>query len=155
MHRKRADLSSECETATKPPLEVQTKVTVHILRLVPDGAFTMGSDDGDVDEKPVHAVEKFAFYLGKFPVTNLQCEKFDPMYQRSMYSLGDDHPVTCVTWEDAGAWGNAARGGLEGARHSVYDKSPRCADRWCSPPDVISDCAGLRTARTLTDILSR
>jgi len=241
------------DAATGLPLEVQTRATGHILRLVPPGGFTMGSEDGDVDEKPVHAVEKSAFYLGKFPVTNLQYEKFDPGHQRGKYSPGDDHPVTYVAWKDAaayvlwvgrqegkpdlyalpseGAWEKAARGGLEGARYPwgntmspegrnlyssasaapvdsgqpnglgfyhmtgnvfcwcwdwydrdyykgspgqdpfgpatgtfrsmrggtwyVYDKSLRCADRWCSPPDTVSDYVGIRIARRVTGLSLR
>ena len=97
-------------TATDPstglPLEVRTRVTSHVLCLVPPGNFTMGSDSGDVDEKPVHVVSKSAFYLGKYPVTNLQYEQFAPQHHdsRGAYAAQDQHPVARVRWNDASAY---------------------------------------------------
>ncbi|MFZ5879760.1 MAG: SUMF1/EgtB/PvdO family nonheme iron enzyme [Chloroflexota bacterium] len=40
------------------------------MRLVPEGEFTMGSEDGMDDEKPVHQVYLDAFYMDKYEVTN-------------------------------------------------------------------------------------
>ena len=40
------------------------------MRLVPSGEFMMGSDNGDLDEKPVHPVYLNAFYIDKYEVTN-------------------------------------------------------------------------------------
>ncbi len=88
------------------PIEVQTKVTGHVLRLVPQGNFTMGSEDGDEDEKPVHGVTKSAYYLGKFPVSNTRYEVFAPGHvdKHGKYAKGDNHPVTNVDWNDAAAY---------------------------------------------------
>jgi formylglycine-generating enzyme required for sulfatase activity len=40
------------------------------MRLVPAGSFTMGSDNGNFDEKPAHQVTLPAFYMDKYEVTN-------------------------------------------------------------------------------------
>jgi formylglycine-generating enzyme required for sulfatase activity len=40
------------------------------MRLVPAGQFTMGSDQGEPDEKPVHTVTLDAYSIDKYEVTN-------------------------------------------------------------------------------------
>jgi formylglycine-generating enzyme required for sulfatase activity len=40
------------------------------MRLVPAGEFTMGSEDGEEDERPVHQVYLDAFYMDVYEVTN-------------------------------------------------------------------------------------
>lgn len=40
------------------------------MRLVPAGEFTMGSEDGESDERPVHQVYLNAFYMDVYEVTN-------------------------------------------------------------------------------------
>lgn len=99
-------------TATDPgtglPLEVKTRVTGHVLRLVPPGNFTMGSETGDADESPVHQVTKSAYYLGKYPVTNEQYERYDTNHRqnRGRYATQDQHPVTRTSWNAASAFIN-------------------------------------------------
>jgi formylglycine-generating enzyme required for sulfatase activity len=44
--------------------------------LVPAGEFSMGSNDGSDDEKPVHRVSLDAYYLDKYEVTVGQYAKF-------------------------------------------------------------------------------
>lgn len=44
--------------------------------LIPGGKFLMGSDDGDSDEKPAHAVTLESFFMGKYEVTNAQFCQF-------------------------------------------------------------------------------
>jgi formylglycine-generating enzyme required for sulfatase activity len=44
--------------------------------LVPAGEFTMGGEDGEDDEKPVHQVYLDAFWIDKTEVTNARFEKF-------------------------------------------------------------------------------
>jgi formylglycine-generating enzyme required for sulfatase activity len=41
------------------------------MRLVSEGDFTAGSDNGEPDEKPVHAIYLDAYYIDKYEVTNL------------------------------------------------------------------------------------
>jgi hypothetical protein len=70
---------------------------------VPAGEFIMGDDQGDHDERPAHRVTLDAFYIGRYPVTNAD-------YQRYMADLGRafevptdqaDHPVVSISWYDA------------------------------------------------------
>ncbi len=43
---------------------------------IPGGTFSMGAEDGQVDEKPVHQVTLDGFWMDKAEVTNEQFEKF-------------------------------------------------------------------------------
>lgn len=56
-------------TPTTLPDEITDPKGV-VMRLVPAGPFTMGSDNGMPDEKPPHLVDLPAFYMDKFEVTN-------------------------------------------------------------------------------------
>ena len=44
--------------------------------LIPGDTFQMGSNDGDSDEMPIHAVTLSSFYMGKYEVTNAQFCQF-------------------------------------------------------------------------------
>jgi len=86
--------------------------------LIPAGTFTMGSNKGDVDEKPVHEVDLSAFYLDKYEVTNTLykacvdagvCQQPTDISSptRSSYYGNpefDDHPVIYVNWNMAKAY---------------------------------------------------
>jgi len=74
--------------------------------LIPAGEFTMGSDEGENDEKPIHKVYLDAYYIDKYEVTNAQykecvkagkCKKpYDTAwYDNQNYS---NHPVVYVDW---------------------------------------------------------
>ena len=78
--------------------------------LVPAGDFTMGSDQGDEDESPIHRVYLNAFYIDKFEVTNGRFAKFVDAIQseppwgfanRDMPVVDADRPVRWVNWMDA------------------------------------------------------
>jgi sulfatase modifying factor 1 len=78
--------------------------------LVPAGEFTMGSDDGDDDEQPVHRVFLDSFYLDMFEVTNGRFAKFvDAIQSEPPWGFADketpvthaDHPVRWVNWLEA------------------------------------------------------
>jgi formylglycine-generating enzyme required for sulfatase activity len=43
---------------------------------VPEGAFTMGNDDGPQDERPAHLVELAPYSIDRFAVTNAQFAEF-------------------------------------------------------------------------------
>jgi formylglycine-generating enzyme required for sulfatase activity len=43
---------------------------------IPGGKFSMGADDGQTDEKPVHEVEVDGFWMDKTEVTNEEFERF-------------------------------------------------------------------------------
>jgi formylglycine-generating enzyme required for sulfatase activity len=61
---------------------------------VPAGEFTMGSDEGDSDEQPVHTVYLDAFYIDKTEVTNAQFVQF--LNEQGNQEEGG------VTWLDIG-----------------------------------------------------
>jgi formylglycine-generating enzyme required for sulfatase activity len=66
---------------------------------VPGGCFSMGSNDGDSDELPVHRVCIKGFYIGKYEVTQAQ-------YQRGTDSnpskfRESNRPVETISFDDA------------------------------------------------------
>jgi sulfatase modifying factor 1 len=78
------------------------------------GSFMMGSEDGEIDEKPVHSVVVKDFYMSKTEVTVGQyrkcvdageCseprDKNDNKYCNWGYSDREDHPINCVDWKQA------------------------------------------------------
>jgi formylglycine-generating enzyme required for sulfatase activity len=77
--------------------------------MVPAGKFTMGSDDGDVDEKPVHEVSiERSFGVGKFEVTFAEWESCAADGGCTNNKTPNDegwgkgkHPVINVSWRDA------------------------------------------------------
>ena len=52
------------------PAETNTTVISDDLVFVEGGNFSMGSNDGDDDEQPIHTVKITSFYMGKYEVTN-------------------------------------------------------------------------------------
>jgi formylglycine-generating enzyme required for sulfatase activity len=101
---------------TPTPLPTEILDTKNVpMRLVPAGAFTMGSDTGHGDEKPVHTVELPAFYMDKYEVTNLfykACmdssictlpgsSMFQPSDNYYDNPLHDNYPVAAVDWNQA------------------------------------------------------
>lgn len=110
---------------------------------VPAGAFLMGSDAGQEDERPVHRVIVDAFEMSVYPVTRREYARFleaagpthvAPRDFTDPSLAGDDRPVVGVSWDDAVAycawcgtsgdpqrlpteaqWERAARGGTDGA----------------------------------------
>lgn len=79
------------------------------LQPIPAGEFDMGSEGGDVDERPVHRVViTQAFWMAATEVTNAQYEQFDPTHRafrgRRGLSGGDDEAAVFVSWHDAMAF---------------------------------------------------
>jgi formylglycine-generating enzyme required for sulfatase activity len=111
------------ETSTSiPPSETPTPFPEEItdakgvsMRLVPAGEFIMGSDNGDVDERPAHNVNLGAYYIDKYEVTNAlysvcatagACDppKLVSSLRRASYygnSQFDNYPVVQVDWNMA------------------------------------------------------
>lgn len=83
-----------------------------VMRLIPAGEFTMGSDIDSATNNPAHVVNLDAFYMDVFEVTNAQyaacvadgvCER--PHYDRTDFRPGyygnpeyDNYPVIYVDW---------------------------------------------------------
>jgi formylglycine-generating enzyme required for sulfatase activity len=65
---------------------------------VKGGTFTMGSNDGESDEKPTHQVTLSDFYIGKYEVTQKQWR--DVMELDAKYWYCDSCPVFEVSWND-------------------------------------------------------
>ncbi|MBI4630649.1 MAG: SUMF1/EgtB/PvdO family nonheme iron enzyme [Chloroflexi bacterium] len=95
-----------------------SKIDGMVQVYVPAGVFTMGSDSGDSDEKPVHTVMLDAFWIDKSEVTNAMyalCVKAGkcplPQYPKSSTRTAyfsnpqyDNYPVIYVTWENANTY---------------------------------------------------
>ncbi|NLG26682.1 MAG: SUMF1/EgtB/PvdO family nonheme iron enzyme, partial [Chloroflexi bacterium] len=80
---------------------------------VPGGVLLMGSEDGALDQRPVHAVELAEFRIDRCEVTNAQYQRFvretghpAPSHWNSdRFPRGQAlQPVTFVTWYDASAY---------------------------------------------------
>ncbi|MBF0584001.1 MAG: SUMF1/EgtB/PvdO family nonheme iron enzyme [Magnetococcales bacterium] len=142
---------------------------------IPSGDFRMGSSDGDPDEQPEHKVSLPSFELGKYEVTVGQFKKFvqesgyiteaekgggckvlsegrwvmlpDKNWQNPGITQNDNHPVVCVSWNDAmkflewlnnhrdgcvyrlpteAEWEYAARGGTETRRYWGSEETSSC-----------------------------
>ena len=98
------------------------------MELIPVGAFRMGSNTGDPDEKPVHSVYVDAFYMDKYEVTNAEYAEFlnatgkhaeaghewkivnfghEIVYVNGIYGVArgyENHPVIYVSWYGAMAY---------------------------------------------------
>ena len=77
------------------------------------GAFVMGRDDGNHDERPAHEVRLDDFLIDRHEVTNAQYERFErqsghrskgPWRRGFAGAAQANHPVRFVTWHDALAY---------------------------------------------------
>ncbi len=87
-----------------------------VMVKVPAGEFTMGSSNGDDDEKPVHQIYLDEYYIDKYEVTNRQYKRFCDATGRSypedpdFLGMADyirtrlGYPVVNVSWNDAKAY---------------------------------------------------
>ncbi len=87
------------------PLEVKTRQTGIVLRLIPAGMFMMGSPSTeagqDYDEKPRHQVTfTKPLYCGKFEVTQRQWKAVMGSNPSYFTMAGLDAPVDQVSWDD-------------------------------------------------------
>ncbi len=73
--------------------------------MIPGGEFRMGTNriTGEIGkyEKPEHTVFVPDFYIDKYEVTVSMFKKWDPKYQPSRYSSGDEMPATRISYEEA------------------------------------------------------
>jgi iron(II)-dependent oxidoreductase len=78
---------------------------------IPGGVFMMGSPHGDSDERPVHRVKLWPFYMDQYEITNIQYRKFIKETNYPPPPFWDDpswndalQPVVGVSWGDAVAY---------------------------------------------------
>ncbi len=144
--------------APAPPGSQENDKRFTGMLLIKGGWTKMGSEDGQEDERPIHDVQIDSFYMDVTPVTNSQfqqfvnetkhitdAEKASEEYDWQRYASSDraDHPVICISWNDAVAyakwadkrlpteaeWEYAARGGLIGERYPWgKDDAPKHAN---------------------------
>jgi formylglycine-generating enzyme required for sulfatase activity len=118
-----------------PPKKKNPKDGAAII-LIPAGEFSMGSPEhrGSIEEKPQHRVYLDAYYIYKCEVTNGQFRRFvsesgyDAEGSWKDYAVAgrDNHPVVCVTWNDAKAYCEWAGGSLP--TEAQWEKAARGAD---------------------------
>ncbi len=78
------------------------------LREIPQGSFSMGSDEGQADEQPIHRVWVDAFSMARFPVTtevDLRCvtstgHRLPAGWEQPRFR-NPEQPVVGVSWFDA------------------------------------------------------
>ncbi len=136
--------------------------------LVPAGEFTMGSEQGDDDEQPVHRVFLDSFYLDTFEVTNGQFAKFVAAIQSEPpWGFADqetpvvraDHPVRWVNWLEA--TGYCLWAGKRLPTEAEWEKAARGTDGrvypWGNePPTPVHAVFGLKEgAETVSPIGNR
>ncbi len=95
----------------KPPETLTGKDGAPMV-LVPAGSFTMGSEAGGDDEKPLHSIFLDAFHMDRHEVTTMQYARFLEATGRKPPDKWDgirlpqvgDRPVVGVDWYDADAY---------------------------------------------------
>ena len=120
---------------------------------VPAGEFMMGSDNGDLDEQPIHKVYLDAFWIDQTEVTNgmyimcvedglctfpssLRSQIRDYYYANTKYN---DFPVVYVSWEQANnycAWSNKRL-----PSEAEWEKAARGTDQRTYPWGEDIDCS--------------
>lgn len=119
-----------------------------IMMYIPAGEFLMGSEAGELNERPIHEIYLDAYWMDQTEVTNRMyvlcmdagaCE--DPgSGKRASAEAYPDHPAVDLTWEMANTycewadarlpteaeWEKAARGGLIGKKYPWGDEIPTC-----------------------------
>ncbi len=122
---------------TEPPAGAETTNWKNgaVMVYVPSGEFIMGSDSGAANESPAHTVYLDGFWIGKTEVTNEMyrlcfeadaCVKYE--WQDGFFDaeFEKDHPVTNITWKQAGAYCRWAGGYLP--TEAQWEKAARGTD---------------------------
>ena len=91
---------------TSTPVTSVSPIDGMTLVYVPAGEFIMGSNNGDIDEKPERTVYLDAFWIDRTEVTQGMYSKCTAggCTKPTCVNGGDDHPVVCVVWDNAKAY---------------------------------------------------
>ena len=93
------DQLAEAAERLREPEEITNSIGIE-LKLIPAGTFSMGSDDGDSSETPVHRVTiSKSYYLGVYPVTTA-----DWTIVMGGSKGWSTLPVTNISWNEATAF---------------------------------------------------
>ena len=80
-----------------PPPEADDPLNQPIW--IEGGTFPMGSDAGEIDERPVHRVTVSGFWIQEHEVTNEEFRRFDAGHE---FTSGEErYPVVNVNWQQA------------------------------------------------------
>ena len=93
------------------------------MAVLPAGAFVMGDDDGDADEKPAHKVQVSSFYMDTHEVTQKAYESL--MEKNPSKFKAPDKPVEQVDWYHAVLYCNM-RSRKEGLKPCYDPKTLAC-----------------------------
>ena len=132
------------DSGALPPLVVNDR-DGSVLVYVPPGEFEMG--DGEDSDCPKHRVWLDGYYVGIYAVTNAQYKQFvddtghrapdkadygSAVWQgKSFPSDKADHPVVCVSWDDAQAYAKWA--GLSLPTEAQWEQAARGPRNWKYP----------------------
>jgi len=126
-------------TVTNLPTEITDDFGIE-MALVPAGEFTMGNEDGEDDEKPVHTVYLDAYYIDKYEITNAYYQtcviagvcklpkktgssQVNNYYGNPQY---DNYPVLYVDWNMAETYCEWRQAGLP--TEAQWEKAARGTD---------------------------
>jgi serine/threonine-protein kinase len=131
-------------TATSMPVEISDSQNV-LMRLIPGGEFTMGSNDGPPDTRPEKLINVDTFYMDKFEVTNEKyavcvnagvCRRplqVGSITRGSYYGNQNflDYPVILVDWKMANKY--CAWRGARLPTEAEWEKAARGTDKRLFP----------------------
>lgn len=114
-HTKRINTASTSVKADKlASLSTARNGVSGAISYIPAGCFRMGSEKGDIDEKPEHEVCLSPFFINVFEVTVSQyqdcvdaglCERPKTGFGCNWPAdIKSNHPINCVNWEQAKAY---------------------------------------------------
>jgi serine/threonine protein kinase/formylglycine-generating enzyme required for sulfatase activity len=134
----RSAAQNSSQTVTPTPTPAPTPIAPPPgMAYVPGGVVSIGRDNGEDNEKPVHSVTVAPFFIDLTEVTNEQYQKFvdatgraaPPMWQGNHFPVDANKvPVTDVTWEDAKAYAEWAGDGRRLPTEDEWEFAARGTD---------------------------